>query len=145
MAGALYVMRAPHGKHRTSTRWDDAGAPGARGVNGPRAEVEAAGFGHLDLLIDDTSSHLPGAQVIGQLDGVWVTFLRDERGVVGERKSVEHPDERSAVTEFESPLRNVARLKELNRIREENELAFREIRRKGDSPHVATTAEGSRG
>lgn len=74
-----------------------------------------------------------------------MTFLRDERGLVEELTLVEHPDERSAVTEFMCQLWNVARLKELDQIREENELAFQEHRRKGDSPHAATTAEGSRG
>ena len=51
--------------------------------------------------------------MIGQIDGVWVTFLRDERGVVEELTLVEHPDKRSAVTEFMSQLRNLARLEEL--------------------------------
>jgi len=85
----------------------------ATDVNGLRAEVEAAGFGHLNFLIGDTSLHLPGAQVIGQIDGVWVTFLRDERGLVEELTLVEHPDERSAVTEFMFQLQNLARLEEL--------------------------------
>jgi hypothetical protein len=48
--------------------------------------------------------------VVGQLDGVWGTFLRDERGLVEELTLVEHPDERSAVTEFMSQLQNAARL-----------------------------------
>jgi hypothetical protein len=100
-------------KHRTPTRSDDTGVPEARDVNGLRAEVEAAGFGHLNFLIGDTSLRVPGAQVIGQIDGVWVTFLRDERGLVEELTLVEHPDERSAVTEFMSQLQNVARLEEL--------------------------------
>lgn len=109
-------MRARDGRRRTSTRSDDTEVPEARGVNGLRAEVEAAGFGHLNLLIDDTSLHLPGAQVIGQLDGVWVTFLRDERGFVEELTLVEHPDEGSAVREFMSQLRNRARLEELRAV-----------------------------
>ena len=82
-------------------------------VGGLRAEVEAAGLGHLRFLIGNTSLPVSGAHVIGQIDGLWVTFLRDERGVVEERTLVEHPDERSAVTEFMSQLRNLARLKEL--------------------------------
>lgn len=82
-------------------------------MDGLRAEVEAAGFGHLRFLIGNTSLPAPGAQVIGQIDGVWVTFLRDERGLVEELTLVEHPDERSAVTEFMSQLQNVARLEEL--------------------------------
>ena len=82
-------------------------------MDGLRAGVEAAGLGHLRFLIGNTSLPVSGAHVIGQIDGLWVTFLRDERGVVEERTLVEHPDERSAVTEFMSQLQNVARLKEL--------------------------------
>ena len=106
-------MRARDGRRRTSTRSDDNEVPEARNVNELRSEVEAAGFGHLNFLIGDTSLRVPGAQVIGQIDGVWVTFLRDERGVVEELTLVVHPDERSAVTEFMSQLQNVARLEEL--------------------------------
>ena len=84
--------------------------------DGLRAEVEAAGFGHLRFLIGNTSLPAPGAQVIGQIDGVWVTFLRDERGLVEELTLVEHPDERSAVTEFMSQLQNAARLEELRAV-----------------------------
>jgi hypothetical protein len=82
-------------------------------VNELRAEVEAAGFGHLNFLIGDTSLRVPGAQVVGQIDGVWVTFLRDERGLVEDLTFVEHPGEGSAVTEFMFQLQNLARLGEL--------------------------------
>ncbi len=115
-------MRARDGRRRTSTRSDDTEVPEARDVNELRAEVEAAGFGHLNFLIGDTLLRVPGAQVVGQIDGVWVTFLRDERGVVEERTLVEHPDERSAVTEFMSQLRNLARLEELRAVLEAESL-----------------------
>ncbi|WP_148053671.1 hypothetical protein [Frigoribacterium sp. PhB118] len=82
-------------------------------MDGLRAEVEAAGLGHLRLLIGNTSLPVSGAHVIGQIDGVWVTFLRDERGLVEELTLVEHPDEGSAVTEFMFQLQNLARLEEL--------------------------------
>ncbi|WP_157485218.1 hypothetical protein [Frigoribacterium sp. Leaf8] len=91
-------------------------------VDGLRAEVEAAGFGHLGFLIGNTSLPVSGAHVIGQIDGVWVTFLRDERGLVEELTLVEHPDERSAVTEFMSQLRNLARLDELRAVLEAESL-----------------------
>ena len=82
-------------------------------VDGLRSEVEAAGLGHLRFLIGNTSLPVSGAHVIGQIDGVWVTFLRDERGLVEELTLVEHPDEGSAVTEFMFQLQNLARLGEL--------------------------------
>jgi hypothetical protein len=82
-------------------------------VSGLEAELRAAGLEHLNSLIGNTTLPVPDALVIGQLDGVWVTFRRDERGVLEERSLMKHPDEEAAVAEFLDKLRNRARLRQM--------------------------------
>lgn len=84
--------------------------------------------------------------VLVERDGVWSSFFTDERASVVESSTRTYPDFSHALEDFVALMRLTAREQQtLNQIREENELAFQERRRKGDSPHAATTAEGPRG
>lgn len=104
------------------------------------------GLLRYDHVIDGDYTGRINCLVLVERNNVWSSFLTDERASVVESSTLTYPDFSHALQDFVNLMRLTAREHQaLNQIREENELAFQERRRKGDSPHAATTAEGPRG
>jgi hypothetical protein len=75
--------------------------------------VDQLGLGHLNFLIGDAETRRPYALVIAQDEGVWSTFVRDERGLTRVKSVRTYPDERSAVEGFLVLLNGIALVKRL--------------------------------
>ena len=75
--------------------------------------VDRLGLGHLNFLIGDAETRRPYALVIAQDEGVWSTFVRDQRGLTRVKSVRTYPDERSAVEGFLVLLNGIALVKRL--------------------------------
>jgi hypothetical protein len=110
------------------------------------AVLRDEGLLRYEHVIDGDYTGRINCLVLVERDGVWSSFFTDERASVVESSTRTYPDLSHALEDFVNLMRLTAREhRALNQISEENGLAFRERRRKGDSPRAATTAEGPRG